>query len=127
VRRPALTKSRQGYTRVATAQSGGSTSKNLWAGPWWDQALAPTRGSSKYTTSSGAQDGVNLGTAVQIAREGCSSDGVEPGHTPRPRVRPRGAHAVEFSKTVAPLLKGDSFQVGGAPGHRNRSGLKADT
>ena len=34
---------------------------------------------------------------------GRRSDGVEPGHTPRPRIRSKGAHAVEFSKTVAPL------------------------
>ena len=35
-----------------------------------------------------------------------ASDGVEPGHNSRPRVRSKSVHAVEFSKTVAPLRKG---------------------
>jgi hypothetical protein len=42
----------------------------------------------------------------QPDESGKSSDGVEPGHTPRPRNRSKGAHAVEFSKTVAPLQEG---------------------
>jgi len=94
-----------------------------WACPWWDQALAPTRGSSKYTPSSGAQDGVNLGTVVPETRKASRwGDGVEPGHTPRPRVRSRCAHAVEFSKTVAPLRKGFPSQ-GHARIPLDRSGL----
>ena len=57
-----------------------------------------------YTTGFGAQDGVNLGTVVRVA----------PGRGVERRRRTwthssaegsaEGAHAVEFSKTVAPLL-----------------------
>ncbi len=60
-----------------------------------------------YTKGSEAQDEVNLGTVdPRSARLGRSFDGVEPGHTSRPRVRSKSVHAVEFSKTVAPLRKG---------------------
>ncbi len=68
-----------------------------------------------YTKDSKAQDGVNLGTADRTTISGRSLDGVEPGHTPRPRGRSKGAHAVEFSKTVAPLPEGASFS-GARPG-----------
>jgi hypothetical protein len=58
------------------------------------------------------QDGVNLGTAGRATpKRRRSSDGVEPGHTPRPRIRSKGAHAVEFSKTVAPLQEGSPPQT----------------
>jgi hypothetical protein len=96
----------------------------LWVCPWWDQTLAPTRGGSQYTASSGAQDGVNLGTAVRrTQRVDLSGDGVEPGHTLRSRDRPKGAHAVEFSKTVAPLRKGipSSRRVQEPPGFPERT------
>jgi hypothetical protein len=67
----------------------------------------PSVGAQVHSRASGVQDGVNLGTAVRANPEGFrSSDGVEPGHTPRPRNRSKGAHAVEFSKTVAPLQEG---------------------
>jgi hypothetical protein len=58
-----------------------------------------------YTTGPGTHDGVNLAPSVE-APEGWSSDGVEPGHTSRPRGRSKSVHAVEFSKTVAPLRRG---------------------
>src|SRR5205085_1112929 len=45
-----------------------------------------------------------------------ASDGVEPGHTNSTEGSVEGAHAVEFSKTVAPLL-GRWFLPGG---RRNR-------
>jgi hypothetical protein len=58
----------------------------------------------------GRKTGFQSGTVVdRWPTEGRSSDGVEPGHTPRPRGRSKGAHAVEFSKTVAPLREGGSF------------------
>jgi hypothetical protein len=78
-----------------------------WVRPWWDRTLAPLlNGARRTQVGSWAQDGVNLGTAVRATPKRCrSSDGVEPGHTPRPRVRSKGAHAVEFSKTVAPFRK----------------------
>jgi hypothetical protein len=67
----------------------------------------PLVGAQVHSRASGVQDGVNLGTVVRASPEGFrSSDGVEPGHTPRPRNRSKGAHAVEFSKTVAPLQEG---------------------
>jgi len=78
-----------------------------WACPWWDQALAPSRGGHSYTNGSGAQDGVNFWHRRRRARA-----------TDRGRRRFRtwthsstegsaeSAHAVEFSKTVAPLQEG---------------------
>ena len=76
-----------------------------------------------YTTDPGTQDGVQSGTVVLAGpRRDRSSDGVEPGHTPRPRVRSKGAHAVEFSKTVAPLREGDSFPGRVRECFRSRSG-----
>jgi hypothetical protein len=69
-----------------------------------------------------AQDGVNLGTAVRALPEGeRSSDGVEPGHTTRPTNRSKSAHAVEFSKTVAPLQEADPPQ-GARPDPKAGSG-----
>jgi hypothetical protein len=72
-----------------------------------------------YTVGSGMQDGVNLGTANPATRKRAERvDGVEPGHTPRPMIRSKGAHAVEFSKTVAPLQKGLPSQGRPGPGIR---------
>ena len=94
---------------------------NLWACPWWDQTLAsigtarPKTGGVEltYTESSGRKTGSILAPPSKQIRKADQSDGgVEPGHTPRSRDRPRGAHAVEFSKTVAPLQEGGSFLVG---------------
>jgi hypothetical protein len=94
--------------------------------PWWDQTHAPTvrpaRGrldaAHPPARPGGAEPDVHEG--LRSARRGqswhrrsscspreASSDGVEPGHTSRPRVRSKSAHAVEFSKTVAPLLEGN--------------------
>jgi hypothetical protein len=69
-----------------------------------------------YTESSGRKTGSILAPPSKQIRKADQSDGgVEPGHTPRSRERPRGAHAVEFSKTVAPLQEGVSFS-GAHPG-----------
>src|SRR5690242_19537879 len=66
-----------------------------------------------YTESSGRKTGSILAPPSKQIRKADQSDGgVEPGHTSRSRDRPRGAHAVEFSKTVAPLQEGASFLVG---------------
>jgi hypothetical protein len=72
-----------------------------------DQTLAPTRGSPMYTVGSGVQDGVNLGTAdpSDPARDRSVRRRRTWTHSPI-GVRSKGAHAVEFSKTVAPLRKG---------------------
>ncbi len=59
-----------------------------------------------YTEGSQAQDEVNLGTVDPATQAWAAFDGVEPGHNSRPRVRSKSVHAVEFSKTVAPLRKG---------------------
>ena len=104
---PPFTKSRQGTTtrsRTAT-ESRRAAGKTLGLSLVGSDPCAHTR-EPVYTKGSGAQDGVNLGTAVQkIQRVDRSSDGVEPGHTPRSRGRSSCAHAVEFSKTVAPHQK----------------------
>ena len=117
-----FTKSRQG-SRPANSQhdrSRDARPRVKILGPSLeDQALAPTA-VPVYTMGSRAQDGVNLGTVVQKTRKGPSSDGVEPGHTPRPRVRSKGAHAVEFSKTVAPL-SGRDFLLSGTPPNQTGS------
>lgn len=66
-----------------------------------------------YTAGSGRKTGSILAPPSKQIRKADQSDGgVEPGHTSRSRDRPRGAHAVEFSKTVAPLQEGGSFLVG---------------
>ncbi len=115
-----LTKSRQGnYNSRATRRGRWRTSKTLGLSLVGSDPCAHSR-KSTYTMDSGAQDGVNLGTASRKTRRtGQSSDGVEPGHTSRSRGRPSCAHAVEFSKTVAPLQEGCSF-FRGAPGSRIR-------
>ena len=72
--------------------------------------IAYTRRSSGARSTrkgSEAQDEVNLGTVdPKDPVRGRPFDGVEPGHTSRPTVRSKSVHAVEFSKTVAPLRKG---------------------
>ena len=90
---------------------------NLWACPWRDQALAsigtarpkPGMWSSRTPRAPDARRGQSWHRRLSDPQSGPSDGGVEPGHTPRPRDRPRGAHAVEFSKTVAPLQEGASF------------------
>ena len=77
--------------------------------------VKPVAEELRYTASSGAHDGVGLGTAETSAHREPAFDGVEPGHTISTEGSVEGAHAVEFSKTVAPLQEGDSF-----PGARPR-------
>jgi hypothetical protein len=94
-----------------------------WVRPWWDRTLAPTTGAPSTRVGPRRKTGSILAPpskphppgeikdpsgaihARRIARDR-SSDGVEPGHTTRPTDRSKSAHAVEFSKTVAPLLEG---------------------
>ncbi len=84
-----------------------ATGQNPGPVPGGTRPLRPHEGAQSTQEGSGTQDGVNLGTAVRALPEGeRSSDGVEPGHTSRPTNRPKSAHAVEFSKTVAPLQEG---------------------
>jgi hypothetical protein len=67
----------------------------------------PTDRSPMYTEGSGAQDGVNSGTAVQAAPQGERLKRRRRTWTHLSAgVRPKSVHAVEFSKTVAPLLGG---------------------
>jgi hypothetical protein len=112
---PLITKSRRDYYSytVGDQRPPVGTGKNLGLSLEGPDPCVPsprlTAGGRSPSTQVGfgTQDGVNLGTVVRVEpASGCSSDGVEPGHTPRPRVRPKGAHAVEFSKTVAPLGEG---------------------
>ena len=65
-----------------------------------------------YTRDSEARDGVGLGTAVRGPSRVRRSAAFEPGHTISTEGSVEGAHAVEFSKTVAPLREGDSFPAG---------------
>ena len=74
--------------------------------PWRDQTHASSRGDPCTPRVPGRMTGFQSGTADRRPAKGRSSDGVEPGHTPRPKGRSKGAHAVEFSKTVAPLGEG---------------------
>src|SRR5438270_2575948 len=69
-----------------------------------------------YTKDFGARDGVNLGTAVRVAHERLSSDGVEPGHTPRPRDRPKVRMLLSFQRPSHRFWKGGSFPRGVLPG-----------
>jgi hypothetical protein len=109
--RPLITKSRRDYYSYSAGDQRPpvDTGKNLglslegpdpcvpfppansrWSKPEYTGGLRNTRrGQSWHRRSSDPEDH--------------RSDGVEPGHTPRPRIRSKGAHAVEFSKTVAPL------------------------
>jgi len=81
----------------------------------------PADRSPMYTEGSGAQDGVNSGPSFEpLLERSAPSDGVEPGHIHSAGVRPKSVHAVEFSKTVAPLLGGASSS-GARPGPRTRS------
>ncbi len=81
-----FTKSRQGPAR----RCGGHAPTELVGGPracpWRDQTPASTRGSPKYTTGSGTQDGVGLGTAARRASRAKPATVYEPGHTSRSRV-----------------------------------------
>ena len=96
----------QRVVEVRSAGADAPTKHGGGPGPdrWTDQAHASARG-TRVHHGSGTHDGVNLAPSSEAPR-GESSDGVEPGHTSRPRVRSKSAHAVEFSKTVAPLRKG---------------------
>ncbi len=125
---PLITKSRRDYYSysVGDQRPQAGTGKNLGLSLEGPDPCVPfprlTAGGRSPSTQVGfgTQDGVNLGTVVRVEpASGCSSDGVEPGHTPRSRVRPKGAHAVEFSKTVAPLGEGLSFS-GARPRFRCR-------
>jgi hypothetical protein len=78
--------------------------------------IQPVTEEPRYTTGSGAHDGVGLGTAERSALKEPASDGVEPGHTISTEGSVEGAHAVEFSKTVAPLQEGDAFLSGASVG-----------
>ena len=116
----------------------GRTGSESWVCPWWDQTLAPTvrrheagteppthrqsrRGRSPmYTKGSGAQDGVNSGTAVRAApRRERPSGGVEPGHTSRPRDGRRVCMLLSFQRPSHLFWKGIFLR--GAPGSLDRS------
>jgi hypothetical protein len=76
--------------------------------------LHPHEGAQRTQRAPGRKTGSILAPPFEEPRRERSSDGVEPGHTPRSRVRSKGAHAVEFSKTAAPL-RGRSSSSNGAP------------
>ena len=83
-------------------------------------------GRSKYTGSCRAQDGVNLGTVVCPDPEGSFRATASNLDTQsRSRNRSKSVHAVEFSKTAAPLVEGFPLQrcvwsrkTGARPGRR---------
>jgi hypothetical protein len=58
-----------------------------------------------YTAGFGAQDGVNLGTVVRIALQEAVERRRRTWTHSSAEGSAEGAHAVEFSKTVAPLLE----------------------
>ncbi len=84
--------------------------------------LRPHKGIRCTPRIPGRKTGFQSGTVVPRSAKDLASDGVEPGHTSRPRVRSKSAHAVEFSKTVAPLREGSSFPGRVRDHLRSRSG-----
>ena len=55
-------------------------------------------------------DGVNLGTVVPLTRKrAAGGDGVEPGHTPRPKIGRRVRMLLSFQRPSPPLQKEASF------------------
>jgi hypothetical protein len=83
------------------------------AGPgpvrWWDQAPASARGDPMYTTDPGTQDGVSIWHRRPAVHEGPVERRRRTWTHSSTEGRSKGAHAVEFSKTVAPLRKGASL------------------
>src|SRR5437763_6582797 len=74
----------------------------------------------RYTAGSGARTGLVLGTADSHRPQGSNeATAYEPGHSISTEGSVEGAHAVEFSKTVAPLQEGASF-----PQARPRAGVR---
>jgi hypothetical protein len=67
-----------------------------------------------------AQDGVNLGTAVRVTVEAFRTTASNLDTLPA-EGSAEGAHAVEFSKTVAPLRERWLLSPGGAPEARQTS------
>jgi hypothetical protein len=91
------------------------------------QALRPHEGARCTQGAPGRRRGQSWhrrpnvpANGVSQPKKGRSGDGVEPGHTTRPRNRSKSAHAVEFSKTVAPLRMGFPFQWGTSAGTESR-------
>jgi hypothetical protein len=117
------TKSRQEY-EIAVVEDGTmpAAGDDLCPGsvPGGMRTLAPTAfGRSKYTRSGPAQDGVNLGTVVCPDPEGSFGATASNLDTQsRSMNRSKSVHAVEFSKTAAPLQKGFLFRD--APGVKDR-------
>jgi len=90
-----------------------------WASPWRDDALSltlrrtlPTVEHPKYTSGALERRRVNLGTVARMAPEGDVRQRRRTWTHLRPLVG-RGAHAVEFSKTVASSRGG--FPLENAP------------
>jgi hypothetical protein len=95
-----------------------------WVCPWWDQTLAPgTVGISRGAAGSEPDRGAQMYTEGSSARRGQSwhrrvSDPTRESidatasnlDTSLDRGRSRSVHAVEFSKTVAPLQEGNPPQ-----------------
>ena len=74
-----------------------------WVCPWWDQTLAPSHrhnGSGARCTQGppGARRGQSWHRRPSRPVMGRSSDGVEPGHTPRPRVGRRVRMLLSFQR-----------------------------
>jgi hypothetical protein len=67
---------------------------------------APSRGKLRTPTLPGRRRGQSWHRRPRGPVNGPAGDGVEPGHTLRPKGRSKGAHAVEFSKTVALFGRG---------------------
>jgi hypothetical protein len=91
------------------------------------QALRPHEGARCTQGAPGRRRGQSWhrrpnvpANGVSQPKKGRPDDGVEPGHTSRPRDRSKCAHAVEFSKTVAPLRMGFPFQWGASAGTKSR-------
>jgi hypothetical protein len=70
--------------------------------------------------ASGRKTGSILAPPFECPKKGMSSDGVEPGHTPRPRGRPKVRMLLSFQRPSHLFWKGGSFPRGALSGDRIR-------
>jgi hypothetical protein len=116
-------KSRQGYTRRSSRHGmARRLRENPGPAPGGIRPLRPHSGARVHRGLRDARRGQFWHRRPRDPEAGSVDDGVEPGHTPRPRGRSKCAHAVEFSKTVAPLQEGASFSSARTRSGGSRSG-----
>ena len=111
-----LIESRQGYNPLAgiATEVAGLQRVKSWADPWKDLALAPKDLVPGTQWAPGRKTGSILAPSSEPTRyTGLSSDGVEPGHTPRPSIGRRVRMLLSFQRPSHLFRKG--FLLSGAP------------